>query len=284
VTHRLTPGVRFALDDIEMTIERRNPDGTLQIENLRSGQSVPMTRDALLQAIADARLQFIARSVNLTRAKRAELIDAKIDREIESLDDARRESLKRRLAYVKAVEARPGGLSKRAIDPIIDAVAAERGEPTAPRGTCARGALRRPSFQTVVRWRAAFVNRFGDPRTQIDGRHRSGCARAPERDRRRVPEAVLELARQAVDDKYLQRPGFSKFATFQYLELLVERRNRQSSGAALTVSRHIVDRVIRELPAALVVEKREGKAAARLRFRAVTTQAGCRSDASPPRP
>ncbi len=270
MNYRFVRGVRFALDDVEMTIERRNPDGTLQVENLRSGQSVALSRDALCCAIGQRRLRFIPQSRNLTRAKRADLIDAKIDREIESLDDAKREALKRRLAYVKAVEAHEGGLSKAAIDPVIDALAKARGEPAAPRRERVRGVAYRPSFQQVLRWRAKYVNSLEDPRTQIDGRHRSGIARAPAADRRRVAEKTLELAREAVAEKYLQRPGFSRLATFQHLELLVEKHNRKHPEDQLAVSRYIIDRVIAETPAALVVERREGKHMARNRFRGVT--------------
>ena len=205
-----TPGVRFMLNGEEHVVERVNLDETLQIQSTRTLSSRAVQREELLSAYVTSQLRFVFERGS--EAKSGGKVNT--DDDFATLPKALRDEAERRRAYVKALDDAES-LSRRAVQPVIDAVASGRHDP------------RKPGAASVLRWRRRLMQASGDMRALIP--------RTPARGNytRKVDPVVLELARTAVREKYMVPHRPSRKAAYDHLCGLIGRYNKLHPDARL---------------------------------------------------
>lgn len=201
---------RFDLDDAAFVVRQVNPDESIVVEKIDSGQVAVFQQSELLSSYTRGALSFKdGLSGNSERV---------YVRPVDELKELVQKEVDRRLQYVSAVrEEAPPVLTPRTVLPIRDTVSIRIGD-TAP-----------PSFTTLYRW-VRSVSRSGTFRSLIPRHDRRGPHRSYQTDR------VIELFEQATEKAFAVSPQATIKAVHERLSELIEDENAvRPSGQKLRV-------------------------------------------------
>jgi hypothetical protein len=220
--------MQFTFRGREYIVEKRLPDKRIRIKDILTDERTAMSEKEMADAIFGGQAELLGHDRNqdaLTeRLKKTGLSDISCLKD----DDPRRVELKRRLAYIQAVEA--ARLEKRTeetLKPIIGKVAAFIAD------------IKPPSTPTLCRWLRFYDISGGDIRAVVPATKARGNRtrrffgrRAIRGDLKNDPKAqaraakVAELLDNAIDEVYLKDQRFTVQAVHDGLIVKIDEANR----------------------------------------------------------
>lgn len=241
-TSAFRAGAEILIDGAAHTLLRKVSDAIWQIEEKNSRRIKEVTDDNL-------RLQYANGKLILLTGK---TISGAPGRDYQDVPKEAFEIAKVRRAYVMAVIDLPA--SKELFGPIIEQVWTKVGQPE-----------RRPSFSTVMRWRAAFIASGRDIMSLMPNDGKKG-----NRTSRYSPE-IVGLVTEIIEEKYLSLERKTIQDVLDEATIRVQRENdlRPSSLRLPLPTRRLVTRLVEAIPAFEKYAGRYGRAAAMRKFRSV---------------
>lgn len=248
-TVRATSGTPVFLDGAEFVIRGKPIGNLIHLENIADGQIQTITKPELIAAIDGGRATLPG--VAGDDRERGRRIQAKLDRDLDSLNSTERKALDRRLAYVRAVaREEPVSRTEAGLGPIIEAIAKELGDEP-------------PHWGTVCRWLRDHRTGQGDPRALVPAYGRRGN-RNP-----RIDPEVERLVTEGLDIRYLTEERGGAEAARDFVLTSIELRNkfRPEQDHLRSPSLRTFYRRIDKMDPYTRVCRRYGKRAADLKFR-----------------
>jgi hypothetical protein len=164
-TVRAISNTPVSLDGEKFIIRGKPLGNVIHLENIEDGLIRTITKPELITAIDEGHAS-IPGVVGDDHARRNR-IQAKLDRDLDSLSPRERSALDRRLAYVRAVaREEPVSRTEAGLKSIIEAVALELGD-------------KPPHWGTVCRWLSDHSTGNGDPRALVPAFKRRGNRKPP---------------------------------------------------------------------------------------------------------
>ncbi len=237
-------GLIFDWSGVAHRVERLGINDQIVLERLTDGQVVLSSRPVLLAAFADGAIQ-------VKPSTSQPVVTAAYSRPLADLSETVQSQLRRRLAYLQAIESE-GVISRseRHLKPLIADVARQIADPSPP------------SWITVYRWHRRY--RFErQPRSLIPRFDRRGSSEV------RQPDRVLELFALAVEEAFKASPA----ATIQSIhtrlvgKINADNRNRLPEDQLKAPASRTSYRLFSRLQAYDQTQLRDGKAAADRRYR-----------------
>ncbi|MCK0069413.1 hypothetical protein [Kordiimonas laminariae] len=178
-------------------------------------------------------------------------IKDRLRQEISDLKPAARESLDRKLAYVKTlINYMPVPKTKERMQPIILKAAKKINDDNPPH------------FSTLLNWYNAFIAAKSDPRALIDSHGKKG-----NQNKRLAPE-VYDIITAAIEARYLCGPHGCVEAVYDRVKINIAKANefRRGPEKLETPNVRTIYREIEKIDPYLRIKKRHGKAAAERLF------------------
>lgn len=257
--YRLRKGLHIELRGREYVIERRLPDGQLEIRDVVLNEVTSVAEHSLVDSLFGGQLELLGdsqrHSLAERRAARAWITDLSL------LEDGVREETKQRYSYVCAVKAQ--GVTKytaEVLDPIIKRVSLEIAD-AAP-----------PSAITLYRW----LRRY-----QVSGEDIRALSPAFKRRGNRLrrlsggdpskSEAVAKIIDDVINEKYLSRhrPTVESICATINARITSENRLREPGERLSFPHRSSVYDIVNKLDVYEVVKARYGQRIADNRYKAV---------------
>lgn len=226
--HKLSRNMHFVLKGREYIVQKRLPKGEIQIKDIITEEYKAMPEQDIVQAVFQNEGELLGHDRNQDfLSKRLEQTGV-FDLSCLEENDPRRIEVTRRIAYVDTVVA--AGLNTRTeetLQPIITSVAEEIND------------IKKPSFQTLIRWMNFFDMSGGDnralvPATKARGNRRRKFLgrRAAKGDFKNDPkngeraDKVAELLDEAIDEVFLSEQRFTVQAVHDALVVKVDDTNK----------------------------------------------------------
>lgn len=242
---RFKKGLRFHDGEFQWTLQRETATKKLQFHS-NLGVLQEHTKDEVLSLWQTGKWRIEDNCLEEIH----DIIYMATPADIHSLPEARKKSVLRRAQYLTEFAASGSQMTVEKLRPVIKAAAKKFGDEHPPH----------PS--TVMRW----VRRLGqskDPTKIIDRRHRSG---------RKLSELAYAFFEKAVEKVTLTPQKNPGTVLLQQIadDINSYNRNVPSKQHVKLPGRSTIYRWLSELHASLKMQAREGKAAAKLKYRSVT--------------
>lgn len=251
--YSLIPGVEVVLDGQHHKLHLVLPGNVFQFVRIEDGMLRNLPQPELLRLIAKGGCRVAGhegarvacRSISGSSTSKRLFLD--------ELPDALQKTAKYRLAYVTGVlKAKPRSLSRAALAPVIAEIKRHLDTP---------GPAPHPA--TVAKWVRQFAAHGNDARALVDQHHRKG------RRQRQVPDSLIELVDDAIDEHYLKHKGCSITDLVGYVKIAIRQRNKDLPKPCwidATASYGLIRRQIKKRDPYAACVAREGINAARRKF------------------
>lgn len=262
---RLRAGMRLKLAGQEYSIERRLPDGDLQLKHTASETLIAKPESELVTALFDGDAQLLGKNgeVDYLQTKLMESIVSDFEA-LESTDLRKIEAL-RRIKYVKEIN-RKGltefGKNAEALEPLIRDIGRAINDPQPPTST------------TLWRWHRQYEKSGEDIRVLVPAYKARGTVN--DNDGRRISDdlvicqAVDKLIEEVIAEQYLQLTRPTVQQTYDIIGARIDQENqcRKEDNKLPTPHRSTLYRLINKLDPYEKDKARYGKRIADLRHRA----------------
>ena len=239
----LKPGIAFMEGFIRWTVLRRLPDGRIQLEST-DGELLRLDESELWARHASARWQ-------LDRDSIAEAVAPAIEvsrRDASTYKEKDVQQAQMRLAYLRAVAA-DGCTGQPRTEEVLARVAVAL-EAEAP-----------PSYRSFCRWKRRY--RIAEDAADVIPRHeRKGRTSI-------LTGALLDLVEDTIETHYLNQQRPSVASLYDRLITIIEEKNKILPEPLPTISRATLYRHVRTLDWYMTSVAREGRSAAKRKYRAV---------------
>lgn len=265
--------MQFTFRGREYIVEKRLPDKKIRIKDIITDERVAISEEEMADAVCGGQAELLGHNRNQETLKERLKKTGVSDISCLSDDDPRRVELKRRLAYITAVQAaRLEKRTRETLKPITEKVAAVIVD------------SKPPSISTLCRWLRFYNGSGGDARALVSATKARGNRqrrflgrRAKIGDLKNNPTAqrraakVAELLDNTIDEVYLKDQRFTVQAVYDALIVQIDKANRfRDLDDQLPVpDKSSVYCAVNKLDDYDVVEARYGKKIADLKYRAV---------------
>lgn len=256
-TFRLRRGLHLRLNGQgELSVEKRLPDGTLQMKNLATGEYTSMTEEQILKAWCDGALEILGDEQGTLQAERRAALRVATD--ISLLNDEVRAEIKRRFAYVSAVRSRrvDKPSNGRLVQIIHDVGAAT--QDASP-----------PSSSTLRRWCKRYVASGEDllvlaPALKRRGNYKCRLAQGDEQKSNEIAKLIDDV----IAEKYLSRERPAIAAIYDMVVNRISSVNEFRDACDRLPIPHLnsVYKIVRKLDPYLVAKARHGQPFADQKF------------------
>lgn len=237
--YRFRRGTHIALRGREYVIEQRLPNGEIKLRDVAFNESDSKTLDELLDALFDGHLEFLGNNSTSSLVQR-KIVESFIE-DITMLEtmDSRKIEFKRRLAYVKQIQASNlTAFNAVTLEPIIERVHREIKDPN-----------NKPCWKTVYySWFVPLIISGGDVRalvplyTRRGNRTRKFIGRAKRRGEkvteveRRKAEEVAAAVDEVIDEEFMNDQRLSVAEVYDRVEQRIAEINQfRGTGDRLPV-------------------------------------------------
>lgn len=234
----------FNWDSAAFRIDRLPPGESVLIERLEDGEYTVVKKDELLSDFSAGRISTELATDSVTKSRT-------YTRPMTDIPESLRNEVRRRLTYLRALEAQGGPLFTPAFTrPIAQQIAEQIGDPTPPSAT------------TLYRWHCRY-RQANDSATLIPRFDRRGSRQLRQKDR------VIELAVSAIEEAYRASPKAGANDVYILLKGKIQQENTHRIGdSPLPVpSLRTVFRLLQRVESYDLAVLREGKTSADKRFR-----------------
>lgn len=240
----LRPNLVFNWDSAAFRIDRLPPGDSVLIERVEDGEYKIVKKDELLQEFSAGRISMeqVADSVTKSRTYSRPMTD---------IPESLRNEVRRRLTYLRALEAQGGPLFTPAFTrPIALQIAEQMGDKTPPSAT------------TLYRWHCLY-RQANDSASLLPRTDRRGSRML------RQGERVLQLAEEAIEEAFLTSPGAGAKAVYVLLNGKIDQENERRFGdiPLKKPSLRTVFRLMGRLERYDLAVLKDGKSSADKRFR-----------------
>lgn len=227
-SYRFRRGMHIEFQGREYVIEKRLLNGDIQIRDIAFDESEPKTQDELLDALFDGQLEFLGDS-SATSSLQRKMVKSFVD-DITMLEstDPRKIEFKRRLAYVRQIQAANlTTFNATTLEPIIERVHKE-----------IKDNKNKPCWKTVyyrwfvplivsgdVRAIVALYKKRGNRNRKFTGKPKRKGQRFTATEKRKAREVAL-VVDEVIDDEFMSEQRLSIAEVYDRLEQRIAEINQ----------------------------------------------------------
>lgn len=240
----LRPNLVFNWDSAAFRIDRLPPGDSVLIERVEDGEYKIVKKDELLREFSAGRISTEQATESVTKSRT-------YSRPMADIPESLRNEVRRRLTYLRALEAHGGPLFTPTFTrPIVLQIAEQMGDKTPPSAT------------TLYRWHCLY-RQANDSASLLPRIDRRGSRML------RQSERVLQLAEEAIEEAFLTSPKAGANAVHTLLNGKIDQENERRFGdiPLKKPSLRTVFRLMGRLERYDLAVLKDGKSSADKRFR-----------------